>query len=115
MVTNEAPSLFEGREEAARAYGQVIQALTALGPYTIEEKKTCLHACVHGSAFLGIHPRKAGLRLTVVLEHPVESPRIVKCEKASAKRFHVDLDLRAADGVDDELRAWLVESYGRKA
>src|SRR5437764_224953 len=77
-------SIFEGKVEAAKAYGELMKVVARLGPYEVEEKKTCLHVTSGGPAFLGIHPRKNGLRLTVVLTRPIEARRIVKCDRASA-------------------------------
>ena len=114
MSVQETPALFSGKPGAANAYSKLAAVLKSIGPYEIEETKTCLHACAHGAAFLGIHPRQAGLRITIVLDHALDNPRVVKCDKASAKRYHIDLNLSAEDGIDDELRAWIAESYARK-
>lgn len=114
MTTGTVPALFDGKPGAASAYEELLPVLNGLGAYEIEEKKTCLHACVNGVAFLGIHPRRTGLQLTLVLSRPLEGPRIKKCEKGSAKRFHIDVELKAGDVVDEELKGWLAESYGRK-
>src|SRR4051794_5706898 len=50
-------------------YARLIGTLKGLGPFTLEEKKTCLHL-VRGHAFAGIHPRSTGLLLNLVLDQP---------------------------------------------
>jgi hypothetical protein len=107
------PSLLENKPEAASAYDEITKYAKSLGKFGVEEKKTCLHFTAGKTAFLGIHPRSNGLRLTVVLSRDFKSKRIVKCEKASANRYHVDLNYVAADGLDEELKSLIKESYAR--
>jgi hypothetical protein len=113
MVTGENSAMFAGKPEAVKAFEQVMAVVRPLGNFVVEEKKTCLHITAGGPAFLGVHPRKNGLRLTVVLTRPIEGTRIVKCDKASANRYYIDLNLVAADGMDEELKDWIGEAYAR--
>ena len=109
------PELFSKTPETAEAYEELIAFARSLGSVTIEEKKTCVHVVAGKAAFLGVHPRKAGLRLTIVLSRPIDSKRIVKCEKASAKRFHIEVDVPAVKGLDKELKSLISEAYQRNA
>jgi hypothetical protein len=106
-------ALFADRQSSATAFDNLTLALAELGDYEIEEKKTCLHAVAGSGAFLGIHPRKDGLRLTLAMSRRLDSPRVVKSEQASARRFHNELDLHADSEVDDELKGWIKEAYER--
>jgi len=114
-MSKSVPSIFENKPQATRAYAEVLAFAKSLGKYEVEEKKTCLHLTAGKTAFLGVHPHKDGLRLTVVLSKAIESKRIVKCEKASANRYHVDLNFVAADGMDSELKKLIKESYERSS
>src|SRR5579885_2761630 len=94
------PALFTKSPETEKAYDELLAFARTLGNITVEEKKTCVHVVAVSAAFLGVHPRKSGLRITLVLSRPIDSQRIAKCEKASAKRFHIDLDIPADKGLD---------------
>ena len=110
-----SPALFADRPASADAFRALEPVLEGLGPITVEEKKTCLHIVAGKSAFLGVHPRKDGLRLNIALARPLEGDRIVKCERASANRYHNELNVWGSDDIDDELAAWLLEAYNRVA
>ena len=75
----------------------------------MEPKRTCLHLCGARSAFAGVHPRAAGVLLTIRTAAPIESPRVRKTERVSANRAHNDLLLTDPAEVDDELVSWLAE------
>ena len=55
-------------------------ALSLAGP----ETKTSIHL-VRASAFLGVHPRKQHLMVTVKAGNAIESPRIAEAEQMSPK------------------------------
>ena len=73
-------------------------------------KKTSIHL-VRSSAFVGVHPRKAHLLLTIKAAAPIQSGRIVKTEQFSANRWHLDVKLAIAGDLDAELLGWLREAY----
>lgn len=103
-------------DDARRALAVFEAAIAAHGPYVVEAKKTTLHFRPGGgagrrAAFAGARPLKSGLRLTLVLTEPPRSRRIVKAEKVSASRWHVELVLRAGEPVDAALNSWLREAY----
>ena len=60
-----------GSEPAGSIYKALIERLKTIGPYKVEPKATSLHI-VHGRAFLGVHYRKDGLLLNIVLDRPLE-------------------------------------------
>ena len=104
-------ALFHGKDPVVRAlYDAVLTALAALGPCTIEAKKTSIHL-VRGSAFAGVHPRKTYLDLNLRLDRALAGPRIAKSEQVSKNRWHNDIRLEAPDQIDAELRGWLQEAY----
>ena len=107
------PRLFSTNELHSRLFGSLKEVLDNLGPYIVEEKKTSVHVVAGRSAFIGVHPRKDGLRLNLVLTRELKDARVLKCERVSAKRFHNELDLRAPSDLDAEMASWLVEAYHR--
>ena len=91
-------------------YQDLLTAIAPIGPFTEEEKKTCIHL-VRGSAFAGVHPRKSHIVLTLKADRPIESPRIAKAEQTSKNRWHVDVKVAAPHDLDAELLAWLKQAY----
>ena len=115
MPSASVPEIFAKYPAATKYYEELLAFVKTLGKSTIEQKKTCAHVVAGSSAFLGIHPRKTGLRITVVLSQPISSKRIVKCDKASANRYHIDLDINTDHQLDDEVKKWIAEAYARSS
>lgn len=105
------PTLLREKPSAARAFERLLPVLDGLGPYRVEEKKSSLHVVAGKAAFLGVHPRKDGLRLNLVLARALDGA--VKAEQVSARRFHNEIDLAGDVSVSPELEAWLKEAYAR--
>ena len=91
-------------------YAKVIAALSQLGPFEVEEKKTSLHL-THGRAFAGVHPRANGIILNLVLDAPLKNARVHKSEQASANRHHVEFKLEDPAEVDTQLVTWIKRAY----
>jgi hypothetical protein len=105
------PSIFAQRPAASQAYSRLVMLLDSIGPYRVEEKKTSLHLVAGKSAFLGVHPRKDGIRLNIVLDRELSDPSVVKVEKVSAKRWHNELDLPSDGELSPELCGWIREAH----
>jgi hypothetical protein len=98
---------FEGRAPAVRAiYQRITGAARAIGPFTEEPKKTSIHLA-RTSAFAGVATRKDALLLTIKSAVDINSPRIIKHERASAHRWHLVVRLDDPKQVDGELKSWL--------
>lgn len=103
--------LFVGKDPVVRAiYEQLLTALTPLGPFTAEPKKTSIHLVRH-SGFAGVHPRKSYLYLNLRLDRALGGPRMAKVEQVSKNRWHNEVRLDGPDAVDAEVRGWLGEAY----
>ena len=61
--------------------------------------------------FSELRPRRDGLVLSVLLSRAVEHPKITRTVRTSGGRRAHFIPLRAPSDVDDEVRAWLAESY----
>ena len=107
------PDLFSRNPASTAVYEALIRMVHEIGPTKIEEKKTSLHVLNGRAAFLGIHPRKSGVRVNIVLARPLESARVAKAERVSANRYHNELDIREVSELDDELVGWIREAYER--
>ena len=103
-----AAVLFEGKGELVRAtYDRLVEKLTRnVGRFDVEAKKTSLHL-THGSAFAGVHPKKAWLDLTIRLSKSVTGPRVRSAEQVSRNRWHNEVRLSAPSEVDAQLLLWL--------
>ncbi len=100
----------EGDPRATAVYAALIQDLSQIGEYEIEEKLTSIHV-VHGRAFLGVHPRKDALLVNIVLDHPLDSPRLHRTERVSAARWHHEIVLHSPAELDTELIGWINDAY----
>jgi hypothetical protein len=111
------PSIAMFREKGAEPiYSALLSALRArVGSVNAVEdpKKTCVHitAGKGGPAYLGLHPRKGGVLLTVVSPKPIPSARVRKAEQVSANRCHCDLLLTDPGDVDEELLEWMDQAW----
>ena len=102
------PSIFSKNDLSEQAYVQLMDVLSKLDGIAIEEKKTCVHVVAGKAAFLGVHPRKSGLRLTIKLDRRL--PEAVKSEQASKFRFHNEVDV-SPGGFDAAVSGWIEEAY----
>jgi hypothetical protein len=66
-------------------------------------------------AFLGIHPRRGGVLVNIVLTRELESARIHRAERVSANRWHNEVILKDPSEVDAELLTWIREGYAHTA
>ena len=102
---------FVGKDAVVRAlYDRLLEILNGFGPILEEPKKTSIHL-VRKSALAGVETRKGYLLLNIKSDHKIDSPRIVKSDQPSARRFHHKVKIESLDDFDAELAGWLKESY----
>jgi len=100
-----------GREPVvASIYEALTTAVSRLGPFKSEAKKTSIHF-VRSTAFAGVATRKASLILTLKAASDIKSPRVTKHEQVSTSRWHLEVRLESPRDVDAEIRAWLKDAY----
>ena len=107
------PSILKSPASQA-TYTKVIAAVSKLGPYEVEEKKTSLHL-TRGRAFAGVHPRANGIILNLVFDAPLKNARVHKSEQVSANRHHVEFKLEDPAEVDSQLVTWIKRAYSLTA
>ncbi len=102
---------FTGKLPTVRGiYDELLAALRTIGPVEEEPKKTSIHL-VRSSALAGVEVRRDYLLVNIKSESPIESPRVPKSERLSARRFHQKVRLSSPGEVDAELLRWLAKAY----
>lgn len=102
---------FSGKSASvADTYARILEAVARLGRFREEPKKTSIHL-VRESALAGVQVRKDSLILNVKTDYPIESPRVLKSEKLSTRRFHTQFRLGSPRDVDSEMGRWLKDAW----
>ena len=102
---------FKDRAPAVRAiYDAILTAAKTFGPVRQDPKKTSIHL-VRQTAFAGIATRREALILTLKAAADISSDRILKRERASTNRWHLEVRLTAPTQVDRQLVTWLRQAY----
>ena len=91
-------------------YVDLLHALEPLGAFEVENKKTCVHL-VRKSAFMGVHPRKDGLMVTIKSPAEIKNKRVAKAEQVSKSRWHIDVKLSGSGDIDASLLKWAKGAY----
>jgi hypothetical protein len=97
-----------------RIYDRLLTAARRFGTVEEDPKKTSIHLN-RASAFAGVATRKSALIITIKSESDIESPRIVRHLKASARRWYLDVRLESPGEVDAEFTRWLKQSFDLSA
>jgi hypothetical protein len=87
-----------------------VKMLNSLGDVQVIPQKTRL-VCVARVRFVGLYPRKGGLRVGFALRRRLRSRRIIKTADYGPKWRGHFIDIRATEDLDGELRAWLQEAH----
>ena len=104
-------SHFTDKEPTVRnIYDAILKASKKWGTVKEEAKKTSIHL-VRKSAFAGIATRKSYLILTFKSAADLANERISKRERASARRWYMEVKLESPAAVDTEIKTWLKASY----
>ena len=84
--------------------------LETLGPIHIEPVSVGIFIKKQGS-FVELRPKTRWVALSFSLPRRIENPKIARKPIDTGSRwFHV-VNLRTPDDLDDEIKAWLAESY----
>jgi hypothetical protein len=110
-ATNSVKDHFVNKDPSVRTlYDQLLSILQTFGPVAEDPKKTSIHLN-RKSALAGVETRKDYLLLNIKSDHQIQSPRIEKAERISAKRFHHKVRISSPKDLDEELKGWLREAY----
>ena len=105
-----AAHLDERAPEVRATYDAILRAAKKLGPVHEDPKKTSIHLN-RKTAFAGIATRKTALVLTLKSATDIASPRVLKRERTSANRWHLEIRLENSKQVDRELTGWIKKAY----
>lgn len=97
-------------EPSSAIYTKLLQKLKTVGRFVVEPKATSVHIA-NGRAFLGVHWRKTGLQLSIVLARPLDSARLKKSEQLSRSRWHHEVVLSSPREVNAELMRWIGQAH----
>src|SRR6478672_6692293 len=102
---------FDRTEPHVRSiYDKLVTAARTLGPVEEDPKKTSIHLN-RRTAFAGVATRKSAIILTLKASADIEDSRIVKHERASANRWHLNVRLEQPRDVDASVVRWLEQAY----
>jgi hypothetical protein len=100
----------DGDPGSSVIYKALMDHTSSLRGCELQENASSFHVA-RGRAFLGIHPRRGGILINIVLERRLESARVHRAERVSANRWHNEVIVLDPTGVDAELFAWIQEAY----
>jgi hypothetical protein len=111
MAAHSIDEHFTGKATAVRdTYDALLHVARSFGTVGEEAKKTSIHL-VARTAFAGVVTRREKIVLTIKSPVDVKGPRIAKCERLSANRWHFDVHLSEPSQVDDVVEDWLRRAY----
>jgi len=102
---------FSNRPARERPIFEAVAAhLESVGPVVVEPVSVGI-LIKRSSTFVELRPRQRWVALSFILSRAVDHPRIARRVATSAGRTAHFVNLRGPDDVDDDVRAWLTESY----
>ena len=104
----------DGDPISSGVFAALIDKISDLDRCELQENASSFHVA-HGRAFLGIHPRRGGILVNIVLTRELESARIHRAERVSANRWHNEVILKDPSEIDAELLTWIREGYAPTA
>src|SRR3954451_733553 len=87
-------------------YDLVLEAVKEFGVVAEDPKKTSIHLS-RKTAFAGVRIRRDHLLLTIKSDREIDDERVVKSEKTSTNRWHVEIKAQNRKDIDDQLTQWL--------
>ena len=96
--------------ELRPVYKAALKQLSKLGPLDIDPVGVGI-MIKRARTFCELRPRRNAVELSFKLSQPLADPRIRKTINSSTHRQSHFVDLRSARDVDEQIAAWLVESY----
>lgn len=101
---------FSTGPERERPIYEVVKAhLDTIGPVHVEPVSVGIFI-KRGRTFVELRPKQKWVALSFVLPRSVDSPRIARRLQSGSRTYHV-VNVRGPEEVDDDVCAWLTESY----
>jgi hypothetical protein len=107
--TDDVDAHFVGRPERLReSFDKLICSLPS--DVQVEALRTVIVLSARRT-FSYITVQAQRLLIGVFLDHALDSPRVVKIDHVSARKFGSVVDVRYPGDVDDELQLWMRQAY----
>lgn len=84
--------------------------LASLGPLHLEPVSVGLFF-KRSRTFVELRPMTRWMKLSFILSHRVDDPRISRALSVSGSRVYHETRLRGPDDVDEQVRGWLTDAY----
>ena len=91
-------------------YEAVMRHLETVGPVHVEPVSVGIFL-KRSQSFAQLRPMTRWVALSFGLPREVRSTKIARKVVPYGRRYHHVVNLRSADDVDDDVRAWLSEAY----
>ena len=102
---------FAARTKTEREIFEAVQGhLASLGPLIVEAVGVGI-LFKRQRTFAELRPKTRWVDLGIGLDRRLEDPRITRTSRGSGSRIYHGIRVRSAADVDDQVRAWLTESY----
>lgn len=102
---------FAARPPVEREIFEAVRAhLESLGPVIVEPVGIGILFKAKRT-FVELRPRTKWVALSFGLNRRLEHPRITRTTKMGSSRTYLGVNIRTPDDVDEQVRAWLTESY----
>ena len=111
--TMSIPTLFAGKGIQEALCVALLSPLRKKFRFSADSTRSEVTLAVGAAAFAELSPIRKGVRVTIILGHALEAPRIDRTENVAKGRIHNQIDLTRLDQVDDELIGWLEQACSR--
>jgi hypothetical protein len=99
-----------GPERERPIFEAVMEHLDTFGQFHVEPVSVGIFI-KHSGSFVELRPMVKWVALSFPLSRTVMHPKIARRMRGSGSRTWHVVNLRGPDDVDDDVRAWLTESY----
>jgi hypothetical protein len=91
-------------------FDAVIAFVSTLGDVHVEPVSVGIFIKTTGS-FVELRPMQRWVALSFGLSRTIDHPKIARHMSGNGRRTYYVVNLRTPDDLDDEVKAWLTESY----
>lgn len=99
-----------GPERERPIFEAVMAHLDTVGPVHVEPVSVGIFL-KRAKSFAQLRPKTKWVALSFSLDRPEAHPTIVRKVESWHGRFHHVANITGPDDIDDDIRAWLTESY----
>jgi hypothetical protein len=99
-----------GPERERPIFEAVMEHLDTVGPTHIEPVSVGIFI-KRSRTFAELRPKTKWVALSFSLNRQVDSAKIARRMKGSGSRMYYVVNLKGPEDLDDDMRAWLTESY----